>query len=121
MTGKKVLIVDDEPDLLRIACFRLEKAGYQALSAVNGQDALELAKKESPDLLLLDVKLPLMEGPDVCLRIKKDEKLKHIPVILFTANTQSINERVEACGAQGYILKPFSIEELLDEIKKFIP
>lgn len=119
--GKKILIVDDEPDLLRVACFRLEKSGYQILSAVNGQEALELAGKESPDLVLLDVRLPLVGGPEVCSRIKKDEKLKHIPVLLFTASTQSINERVAACGAQGYILKPFSTEELFDKIKEFIP
>ncbi|MDD5355782.1 MAG: response regulator [Candidatus Omnitrophica bacterium] len=121
MDGKKILIVDDEPDLLRVICFRLEKSGYQALSAVNGQEALELAWKESPDLVLLDIRLPLMEGPDVCSCIKKDEKLKHIPVILFTASAQNINERVVACGAQGYILKPFSAEELLKKIKEFIP
>jgi len=118
--GKKILIVDDEPDLLRVACFRLEKSGYQVFSAVNGKDALESAQKESPDLVLLDVKLPSMEGPEVCSRIKKDDKLKHIPVILFTANAQNINEEVAGCGAQGYILKPFSAEELLDKIKEFI-
>lgn len=120
MMGKKILIVDDEPDLLRVACFRLNKSGYEVLSAVNGKEALELAGKELPDLILLDVRLPLMEGPDVCSCIKKDEKLKHIPVVLFTASTQDINARVEACGAQGYILKPFSAEELLNKIKEFI-
>jgi DNA-binding response OmpR family regulator len=118
---KKILIVDDEPDLLRVACFRLKKSGYQVISAVNGRDALELASKESPDLILLDVRLPLMEGPDVCACIKKDDKIKHIPVILFTASTQNINEKVAACGAQGYILKPFSAEELLAKIKELIP
>ena len=118
---KKILIVDDEPDLLRVASFRLEKSGYQVLCAINGQEALELAAKESPDLVLLDVRLPFMEGPDVCSRIKKDEKLKHIPVILFTASVQNIEKRVVACGAQGYILKPFSAEELFEKIKEFIP
>ncbi|MDD5196860.1 MAG: response regulator [Candidatus Omnitrophica bacterium] len=118
--GKKILIVDDEPDLLRVVCFRLEKIGYQVISAVNGQEALELAEKESPDLMLLDVRLPLLGGPEVCSRIKKDERLKHIPVILFTASTQSITEKVQACGAQGYILKPFSSEELFKKIKEFI-
>jgi len=119
--GKKILIVDDEADLLRVVCFRLEKLGYQVISAVNGQEALEIAGKELPDLMLLDVRLPLLEGPDVCLRIKRDEKLKHIPVILFTASTQNINEKVKACGAQGYLLKPFSGEELFEKIKEFIP
>lgn len=118
--GKKILIVDDETDLLRIACFRLKKTGYQVLSAVNGQEALKLIEEEIPDLILLDVRLPLMEGPDVCSRIKKDDRLKHIPVILFTASTMGIHERVTACGAQGYILKPFSADELFSKIKEFI-
>ena len=117
---KKILIVDDEPDLLRVACFRLEKSGYQIISAVNGKEALELAGKENPDLILLDVRLPLMEGPDVCLCIKKDDKLRNIPVVLFTASTQNINEKVAGCGAQGYIFKPFSAEELLAKVKEFI-
>jgi CheY-like chemotaxis protein len=118
--GKKILIVDAEPDLLRVASFRLEKSGYRVLSAVNGQEALETAKNEIPDLVLLDVRLPLMEGSEVCSFIKKEERLKHIPVILFTASAQGIDERVSACGAQGYIIKPFSAEELLKKIKEFV-
>ena len=117
---KKILIVDDEPDLLRIACFRLEKSGYQVLSAVNGKEGLEMVEKESPDLVLLDIKLPLIEGTDVCLSIKKNDKLKHTPVILFTASAQNIEERLKACGAEGYIIKPFSAEDLLEKVKKLI-
>jgi two-component system alkaline phosphatase synthesis response regulator PhoP len=119
--GKKILIVDDEPDLLKVACFRLKKSGYQIFSATNGQEALEVIGREYPDLVLLDVKLPLLNGPEVCAIMKKDEKLRNIPVILFTASTQNIEENTEACGAQGYIVKPFTAEELLGEIKKFIP
>ena len=118
--GKKILIVDDEPDLLRVTCFRLEKSGYQVLTAVNGQQAMEMMAKESPDLALLDIRLPLLNGPEVCMRMKKDEKLKHIPVILFTASTQDLQEKVEACGAQDYTIKPFNPEELLEKIKKLI-
>jgi len=119
--GKKIFFVDDEADLLRVVCFRLEKIGYQVLSAVNGKQALEIAARESPDLMLLDVRLPLVDGPEVCSRIKKDEKLKHIPIVLFTASTQNIVEKVGSCGAQGYLLKPFSGEELFNKIKEFIP
>jgi len=119
--GKKILIVDDEPDLLRVTCFRLERSGYQVLSAINGQEALEIIGKEYPDLVLLDIRIPILGGLEVCLRIKKDEKLKHIPVILFTASTQNIKEKLESCGAEDYIFKPFSAEELLSKIKKFIP
>jgi CheY-like chemotaxis protein len=117
---KRILVVDDEPDLLKVTCFRLEKSGYEVLSAVNGKDALEMAGKECPDLVLLDLRLPLLNGPEVCARIKKDERLKHIPVIFFTASVQNLDEKVKACGAQGYIIKPFASEELLEKIKKFI-
>lgn len=119
--GKKILVVDDEPDMLRVTCFRLEKSGYQVLSATNGQAALDIAVKECPDLILLDLRLPVLNGPEVCVCMKKDERLKHIPVILFTASTQNIQKNAEACGAQGYILKPFTSDELLEKIKKFIP
>jgi len=120
-TGKKILIVDDEPDLLKVTCFRLEKSGYQVLSATDGQAALEMINKERPDLVLLDVRLPLLNGSEVCVCMKKDEKIKQIPVILFTASTQNIEENAKACGAQGYIVKPFTAEELLGKIKNFIP
>ena len=118
---KKILIVDDETDLLRVTCFRLEKSGYQVISAINGQQALEVMRKEHPDLVLLDLRLPLLNGMEVCLYMRKDGVLKHIPVIIFTASTQEIKEKVNACGAQDYIFKPFTAEELLEKIKKFIP
>ena len=118
---KKILIVDDEPDLLRVTCFRLEKAGYQVLTSTNGEEALRIIGEEYPDLVLLDLRLPLLTGLEVCACIKKDEKLKHIPVIIFTASTQDIQEKVDECGAAGFIFKPFNIEELLAKIKKLIP
>lgn len=118
--AKKILIVDDEPDMMSIARFRLEKAGYKVISAVNGREALEMTAKEQPDLVLLDLKLPLLSGTDVCLQLRKYDKLKNIPVILFTASTDKITDKVMACGAQDYIIKPFNAEELIGKIKKLI-
>lgn len=117
---KKILIVDDEPDLMSIARFRLEKSGFKVISAVNGKEALEMTAKERPDLILLDLRLPLLNGTDVCLQLKRDDKLKNIPVILFTASTDKIADKVMACGAQDYILKPFSAEDLIEKINKLI-
>lgn len=119
--GRKVLIVDDEPDLLRIVCFRLESSGYEVLSAVNGQEALDVIGKEHPDLVLLDVRLPVLSGAEVCSQMKKDEKLKHIPVILFTASIHDLKDKVVSSGAQDSLVKPFTVEELLEKIRKFIP
>jgi CheY-like chemotaxis protein len=117
---KKILIVDDEPDLMRITCFRLEKSGFNVLSAVNGKEALEVTAKEHPDLVLCDLKLPILDGLGVCMQLKKDEKLKHIPVIIFTASANDIIVKVNSCGAQDYIIKPFSAEELIEKIKKWV-
>ena len=118
--GKKILIVDDEPDLMRIACYRLEKSGFDVLTAVDGKGALEAAAKGRPDLVLLDLKLPILDGLSVCLLLKKDDELKNIPVIIFTASANDIADKVTACGAQDYILKPFSVEELMEKIRKWI-
>lgn len=104
-----------------MTCFRLEKAGYQIITAVNGKQALEVMKKELPDLVLLDLRLPVLTGPEACLCMKNDASLKGIPVIIFTASTQNIKENIKACGAQGFILKPFNTGELLAKIKEFIP
>ncbi len=117
---KKILIVDDEPDLMRITCFRLEKSGFNVISAVDGKEALDLTAKEQPDLVLLDLKLPILDGLGVCTQLKKDDKLKHIPVIIFTASANDIVDKVKSCGAQDYIIKPFSAEELIEKIKKWI-
>lgn len=119
--AKRILIVDDEPDLLKVTTFRLKKAGYEILSAVNGQEALDLVHLSPPDLILLDLRLPLISGDDVCRQIKAEDKLKHIPVILFTASVgQDISTRVKAVCADEYIVKPFEPDELLEKIKKFI-
>ncbi len=117
---KKILVVDDEPDLLKIACFRLESLGYEIISAVNGQEALDLATKENPDLVLLDVRLPVLSGIDACMQMKNDDKLKQIPVILFTASTQDLKGKASSAGAQDFIVKPFNVDELLEKIKKLI-
>lgn len=118
--SKKILVVDDEPDLLKVTLYRLEKAGYKVISAVNGKEALELITKESPDLVLLDLRLPLFNGMEVCLQAKNDDKLRNIPIILFTASSGSIEDKVKQCGAQGYIIKPFTPEELFEKVKQFI-
>jgi len=118
--AKRILVVDDEPDILKIAVFRLKKAGYEILSAHDGQEALDLIQKHTPDLILLDLILPHMNGDEVCKRTKADGKLRHIPIILFTASTIDIQKKFKDMGAEDYLIKPFGPEELLNKVKKFL-
>lgn len=116
---KRILIVDDEPDLVKVTSFRLKKAGYQVLISVDGRQALELIQKDPPDLILLDLLLPHIQGDQVCKQIKQDPKLKHIPVILFTATAVDIPAKVKEVGADDYLTKPFDPEELMGKVKKY--
>lgn len=120
--AKKILVVDDEPDLLKVVTFRLRKTGYEVITATNGQNGLDLIKKEKPDLVLLDLRLPILDGDEVCRRLKADDKLKSIPVILITATSSvsKIAEKTKELGADDYMMKPFDPEELLKKVKKFI-
>jgi len=117
---RKILIVDDEEDLLKVVSFRLEKTGYKVCCAVTGKEALEMAARERPDLILLDLRLPLLNGMEVCTQLKKDDNLKQIPVIIFTASSGHVDEKAMACGADDYIVKPFTPEDLLGKIKSLI-
>lgn len=118
---KKVLVIDDEKDLVRAVDFRLRQAGYDVVVSYDGKDGIEKAKSEKPDLILLDLMLPKMDGRKVCGLLKKDVKYSKIPVIMFTA---SVNEDdVALCremGADDYITKPFEPEVLLAKISKFL-
>ncbi len=119
--SKKILVVDDEPDILKIVGFRLKAAGYDVLTSDNGRDGLDMVYKEKPDLILLDLRLPIMDGYEVCTRIKSDNRLKDIPVILLTASSGSVIVDVtKKLKADDYILKPFDPKELIEKIKKFI-
>ncbi len=118
---KKILVVDDEPDVLKVVSFRLEKAGYEVLAASNGKIALDLILENKPDLILLDLQMPVMDGYEVCRSIKGDDELKKIPIILLTAKSASIVvDMVNKLEADGYLVKPFDPDELLKEVRKFI-
>ena len=115
---KKILFVDDEADLLLVSLLRLKKTGYEVFGAVDGQEALDLASRKMPDMILMDVYLPDIEGDEVARILKKNEKTKLIPVLLISATSQSLEERAQACGAAGYLSKPFAPRDLLAMIEK---
>lgn len=116
---KRLLIVDDEPDLAEMVKFRLEANGYEILLASDGQQALEVARKEKPDLIILDLMLPKMDGYKVCGLLKKDARYSGIPIIIFSAKAQEDNIKLcQEMGADAYIVKPFEPQVLLDKIKE---
>lgn len=116
--AKKILVIDDEPDILKILLLRLKKAGYAVIGGKDGREAMDLARQKMPDLILLDIYLPDINGDYVTRILKRDKKLKHIPIILISATTVSIAERAEDCGAAGYVTKPFEPEDLIGAVKK---
>jgi two-component system alkaline phosphatase synthesis response regulator PhoP len=118
MSKEKILIVEDEKDIVKMLDYNLKKEGFRALSANNGEDGLDMARKEHPDLILLDLMLPEMDGLEVCKAIKNDTKTAHIPIIILTAKAQETDKIVGLeLGADDYVTKPFSPKELIARIK----
>jgi two-component system, OmpR family, alkaline phosphatase synthesis response regulator PhoP len=115
---KKILIVDDEKDIVEMLKYNIEKEGYTVLTALNGNRALEQARENKPDLILLDVMMPEMDGWEVCKQLMRDEKTERIPVIFLTAKGSEVDEVVGLeLGADDYIIKPISIRKLIARIK----
>ena len=118
---KKILLVDDEPQLVEMVKMRLEANNYKVILASDGEQALEKARGEKPDLIILDIMLPKMDGYKVCRMLKFDDKYSSIPVIMFTARSQE-SEKImgEEVGADAYIVKPFEPQMLLGKIKEWL-
>jgi DNA-binding response OmpR family regulator len=118
MSPKKILIVDDEVDLVETIRFPLELEGFQVLAAHNGEEGLNQARSENPDLILLDLMLPKLDGYKICRLLKFDDRYKHIPIFMLTAKTQEKDKILgKETGADEYFTKPFDIDELIAKIK----
>lgn len=110
MTKPRVLIVEDNVDNYELVRFLLERAGYQTLSAANGAEGVETAKRERPDLVLMDLSMPEMDGWNAAARLKADEKTRHIPIIALTAHAlPGDRKRAIDAGCDGYISKPINV------------
>ncbi len=121
MGPKKILVVDDEVDLVETIRFPLEMEGFNVLVSYNGEDALNQARKEHPDLILLDLMLPRLDGYKVCRLLKFDERYKDIPILMLTAKTQEKDKLLgKETGADEYITKPFDIDELMKKVKAYL-
>jgi two-component system alkaline phosphatase synthesis response regulator PhoP len=121
MKPKKILVVDDEVDLVETVRFPLEMEGFNVLVSYNGEDALNQARRENPDLIILDLMLPKLDGYKVCRLLKFDEKYKHIPILMLTAKTQEKDKILgKETGADEYITKPFEMDVLMEKVKAYL-
>ena len=119
--AKKILFVDDEPGYSRAMTYALEKEGFEVVTASNGLQALIKAQKESPDLVVLDVMLPGMDGFEVCSRLRNDPQTSHIPIIMLSAKGQDADRSTGLkVGALDYLTKPVENTALMDKIQVFL-
>lgn len=119
--SKKILAVDDDPDILTLVRYNLEKEGFKVSTVESGEEALEKTRKTKPDLLVLDLMLPGMDGLEVCRLLKSDASLKHIPVIMLTAKGEETDIVVGLeLGADDYLTKPFSPKVLAARVRALL-
>ncbi len=119
---KKILVVDDEFNIRKLIGTRLIANGYEVIFAADGLETLEKAESEKPDLILLDIMMPKMDGVEVGLRLKAEDKTKYIPIIILTGKweRETVVETMTKVGAKDYIVKPFHPEVLIETIKKIL-
>lgn len=114
----RVLVIDDDKDTMRILEAKLTDAGYQVLQAVDGKEGLEKARQIRPDLILLDVMMPELDGLSVLQHMRFDPETEKIPVIIMTAKGEKMEKLFKMEGASAYLTKPFVFKELIEELKK---
>jgi two-component system, cell cycle response regulator DivK len=120
--SKRILIVEDQEDNRTILRDLLGKAGYDIIEAVNGEDGVALALAKRPDLILMDIQLPVMDGYEATRRIKANAELKAVPVIAVTSYALSGDEaKARAAGCDAYVAKPFSPRQLLAKVREYLP
>lgn len=119
----KILVVDDEPDIVRIVVKIMESRGHTVLTARDGEEALVAAAAELPDVIVLDLNLPRLDGFEVCRLLKSGDATKHIPIVMMTAAYVSVEDAAQgaAHGADEYVVKPFLREVLIHNVERLIP
>jgi len=119
--SKRILAVDDEPHILKLVSFSLRAKGFDVLEATDGLSAIEIAETEQPDLILMDVMMPALDGYEACRRIKANPKTAHIPVVMLTAKTQVAEQKAGLdAGALDYVCKPFTPKDLVAQVNGFL-
>jgi len=121
MSKGKILVVDDEIYIVHILDFSLGMEGYEVITALDGEQALEKVKTEKPDLIVLDIMMPKLDGYEVCKNIKSSADTQHIPVILLSAKGRNVDQKLGFdVGADDYITKPFSPRKLVERINQLL-
>ena len=121
MAKGKILVVDDEIYIVHILDFSLGMEGYEVITALDGEQALEKLKTEKPDLIVLDIMMPKLDGYEVCKAIKSSPETRHIPVILLSAKGRNVDQKLGFdVGADDYITKPFSPRKLVERINQLL-
>ena len=117
---KKILIVDDEADIIEILQFMLEANGYECVTAMDGEEGLKLAREISPDLIILDVMMPKINGNKISRLLKYDSKYKDIPIIMLTARSQDEDKLIgEETGVNEYLTKPFELDQVVKKVEEY--
>lgn len=118
---KRILIVDDEADIIEILQFVLEAQGYECIIAMDGEEGLRLAREGNPDLIILDVMMPKINGYKISRLLKYDNKYKDIPILMITARSQEEDKIIgEETGADEYITKPFKVDYVVEKVKSYL-
>jgi len=121
MAKVKILVIDDEADIVDTVSFMLRSRGYDVVTASDGGEGLTKAMLEHPDLILLDIIMPVMDGFEVCLKMKRDKEASKVPVIMFTARGDNdAVVKAKNVGADDYIVKPFNLPTLVTKINKLV-
>ena len=119
--AKVILIVEDDPKSMTLTKDLLKISGYTTIQAADGKQGAELAKSAKPDLILMDIMMPKMDGYSACREIKTDQSTKNIPVVMLTAVGYDLNKKLaKQMGADGYVTKPFSRQQLIDAISPLL-
>ena len=120
MSKSRILLVDDEPDIVETVSFMLQSRNYQVSIAAGGEEGLEKAKQEHPDLLLLDIMMPDIDGYEVCMKLKANENTKDIPIVYVTGLMSKDDEEPlqNILGGRPFLAKPITTDELIDCIEK---
>jgi len=117
----KILFIEDEPDQIMMISLRFEKSGYTVISSMDGEEGLKMVVKEKPDLVLVDVIMPGIDGFEVCRRIRKDPVTKHIPIISTTAaGMDDVERQCITAGADDCVRKPYDSADLLMKIRRLL-
>jgi phosphate regulon transcriptional regulator PhoB len=117
----KVLVIDDEKDIVSLLRYHLEKAGFQCLEGMDGAAALRLVREHRPDLLILDLMLPGMDGLEICRHLRQDAATSRLPILMLTAKTEEVDRVVGLeVGADDYVVKPFSPRELVARVRAIL-